>query len=355
MEKLTTNLNNEYELVAERLFKEGLAKPLNNKRILVTGASGLIGTQIGKGLITCNKNYGTKIQILLHDVFQDKLVERYGEDLKRNEVETLVSDIRDGFSYEKEVDYIIHCASNTSSAFFITNPVETISILMEGTKNTLEFAKEKKVKGFVYLSSLEIYGDAFDEKEKITENSYYYLDFLNIRSSYPEGKRMCECLCSAYASEYDLPIFIVRLAQTIGADVNPKDNRAFAEFARCAILGKDIVLKSKGGTIRNYCDVADTTIALFYVLTKGEKGNAYNVANRSTLCSIKELAELYCKLSKHDIHVVFDLSKNPEELGYNHEIKVNLDPSKIETLGWKPVYSLEDTISKLLDKFSKYF
>lgn len=353
MERLLTNLNNEYEVVAERLFKEGLVKPLENKRVLVTGASGLIGTQIGKGLILCNKKYGTHVNVLLHDIFEDKLVERYGEDLKREEVEVMVSDIREGFSYEKDVDYIIHCASNTSSKFFVTNPVETISILMEGTKNTLEFAKEKNVKGFVYLSSLEIYGDVFDEKEKISEDSYHFLDFLNIRSSYPEGKRMCECLCSAYASEYNLPIFIARLAQTIGADVNPNDNRAFAEFARCAVLGNNIVLKSKGGTIRNYCDIADTTVALFYILTKGEKGNAYNVANRSTLCSIKELAELYCKLSKHDIHLEFDLSKNPEELGYQHEIKVNLDPSKIEALGWRPVYSLKNTVQKLIDKFEE--
>ena len=164
---------------------------------------------------------------------------------------------------------------------------------------------------------------------------------------------MCECLCSAYASEYKLPIFITRLAQTIGSDVSVDDGRAFAEFARCAVLGKDIILKSKGGTIRNYCDIADTTTALFYVLTKGVPGNAYNVANRSTLCSIKEFAELYCKCSKHPIKVVFDLSNDPEKLGYQHEIKVNLDPSKIEALGWKPMFSLEQTVTKLIDVFTE--
>lgn len=344
---------NDYEFVAERLFKEHLAEKLDGKRVLVTGASGLIGSQIGKSMIACNKKYGTNIDVVLHDIALDRIEARYGDDLKRKEVDTLVGDIRKPFSYGKEVDFVIHCASNTSSKFFITNPVETIDILMSGTRNMLEFAKEKKVKGFVYLSSLEIYGDVFDEKINVDENAYHYLDFLNIRSSYPEGKRMCECLCSAYASEYNLPIFIARLAQTIGSDVDFNDGRAFAEFARCAVLGKDIVLKSKGGTIRNYSDIADTTAALFYILTKGEAGNAYNVANRSTLCSIKEFAELYCKCSEHDIKVVFDLSQDPEKLGYNHEIKVNLDPTKIEKLGWKPMFSLEDTVRKLIAKFKE--
>ena len=349
------NLFNEYEVVAERLYKENLAKILDNKRVLVTGASGLIGSQIGKSIILCNKKYGTHIDLVLHDLNKEVLEKRYGSELNEPGVDTIEGDIRVPFSYKKDVDYIIHCASSTSSQFFISHPAETIDILLTGTRNMLEFAKEKEVKGFIYLSSLEIYGDVFDEKVKITENSYHFLDFLNIRSSYPEGKRMCECICSAYASEYNLPVFIARLAQTIGADVNPNDNRAFAEFARCAVLGKDIVLKSKGGTIRNYCDVADTAIGLFYVLLKGEKGNAYNIANQSTLCSINELAELYCKLSKHDIKVVHDLSVDAEKLGYNHEIKVNLDSTKVEKLGWKPVYSLEDTINKLITKFEKVF
>lgn len=344
---------NDYEFVADRLYNEHLAEKLNGKRVLVTGASGLIGSQIGKSIILCNEKHGTKINVVLHDIALDRIQARYGDDLKRDGVEVLAGDIREPFSYEKDIDYVIHCASNTSSKFFITNPVETIDILMNGTRNMLELAKAKQVKGFVYLSSLEIYGDVFDDKLQLDENAYHYLDFLNVRSSYPEGKRMCECLCSAFASEYKLPIFITRLAQTIGSDVPPDDGRAFAEFARCAVLGKDIVLKSKGGTVRNYCDIADTTLALFYVLLKGKPGNAYNVANRSTLCSIKEFAELYCKLSKHDIHVVFDLSKSAEELGYNHEIKVNLDPSKVEALGWKPAFTLEDTINKIIAKFTE--
>jgi len=343
----------DYEVVADRLYNEHLADKLNGKRVLVTGASGLIGSQICKSIILCNEKHGTNINVVLHDISLDFLKSRYGEELDRSYVDTLVGDIRVPFSYEKEVDFIIHCASSTSSKYFITNPVETIDILMSGTKNMLEFARKKEVKGFVYLSSLEIYGDVFDDKINVDENAYHYLDFLNIRSSYPEGKRMCECMCSAYASEYKLPVFIARLAQTIGSDVSINDGRAFAEFARCAVQGKDIVLKSKGGTVRNYCDIADTTAALFYVLTKGEPGNAYNVANRSTLCSIKEFAELFCKLSPHDIKVVFDLSQDPEKLGYQHEIKVKLDPSKIEKLGWKPIFSLEDTINKLIAKFTE--
>ena len=148
-------------------------------------------------------------------------------------------------------------------------------------------------------------------------------------------------------------IYIARLAQTIGPDVPINDGRVFAEFARCAANGKDIVLKSQGNTSRNYCDIVDAAVALFLILLKGIPGNAYNVANPSSFCTIKELAELFCKFSKHPIKIIFDLSQNPEKLGYNREVKIKLNSTKIQNLGWRPIFSLEQTVKKIIYQFSK--
>ena len=94
----------------------------------------------------------------------------------------------------------------------------------------------------VYLSSLEVYGTPDGTKEFITESDYGYIDPLQARSSYSEGKRMVECLCKAYQEEYGVPVRVARLSQTFGTGVAYDDGRVFAEFARCAMEKKDIVL-----------------------------------------------------------------------------------------------------------------
>lgn len=336
-------------MTAERLHKENVINFLRNKTIMITGATGLIGTNVCKALICSNEKFDAGIKIVLHARDKRKLEEKYHLYLKKDYVDVVLGDIKDPILFSGGVDYIIHCASITSSRSFVENPVETIDVLVNGTMNILNFAKNKKVSGFLYLSSLEVYGDSFNEKELISEHDYRYLDFLNVRSSYPEGKRMCECLCSSFASEYHLPIFIARLSQTIGCDIDIyNDNRVFAEFARCIKTGNDIVVKTTGNTVRTYCDVSDATVALFYILSKGNVCNAYNVTNKNTLCSINDLANAFCAASNKKIKVIHS-STNDNTNGYNHEIKINLDTTKIESLGWKPLISLEKTIKNLLE------
>lgn len=146
---------------------------------------------------------------------------------------------------KENIDYIIHCASPTASSFFIEYPVETIKTAVQGTINVLELAKEKKIKGMVYLSSMELYGK-IEKDEFVSESELGYIDPLNIRSCYPESKRMCENLCACYAAEYEVPVYQVRLAQTFGPGISYEDKRVFAMMARKAIEGKDIILQTKG-------------------------------------------------------------------------------------------------------------
>lgn len=326
---------------------------LRNKAVLITGASGLIGSQIVFALDKYNQLYDGEIRIYA-------LVRNIGkaEKLFRDctgFVHTVTGDIQADIDIEDDIDYIIHGASMTSSRDFVDYPVETILTGMNGTDNVLKFARNKKVESMVYLSSLEVYGVTDPDKMSIREDEYGYIDQLVPRSSYSEGKRMAECLCISYGNEYNVPVKIARLSQTFGPGVSYGDNRVFAQFARCAIEEKDIVLKTKGETYRNYCYIRDAVMGILCVLLKGRDCEAYNIANKATGISICEMAKLVAHdIAKDKIQVVFDIADDISKLGYGPTIKIALDTAKIEELGWKAEVNLKDSFERMIQSMKSF-
>lgn len=320
------------------------------KSVLVTGSTGLIGSLIIKCLLEYNKKWSSGIRVigLAHNMSKAESV--FKKYLDFEGFELIPYDIVQPFFYQDDIDYIIHTASITSSKEFIDKPVQTLETAIIGTNNLLKLAYQKKVKGFLYLSSLEVYGVPFTNREEIssvTENDYGYLDPLSVRSSYSEGKRCVENLCIAYASEYAVPVKIARLTQTFGPGVDYYDSRVFAEFARAVIEENDITLHTKGETVRNYCYTADAVKALFLVLTKGKVGEAYNVANQRTTVSIYEMAQIAASLSNGKTKVII-MDDNPPEAGYNPPMKVTLSAKKLETLGWTPQYGIKEMFMRMI-------
>ncbi|MCD7757635.1 MAG: NAD-dependent epimerase/dehydratase family protein [Clostridiales bacterium] len=338
-------LQEDLELLARSLPAEAL----QGSTILITGATGLLGAQTVKALLCLNRTRGTGIRVLAWVRSRSKAQKVFGSLLELDELQLVVGDITDRPALPKAVDYIIHTASATSSRYFVTHPVETIATALDGTRNLLELAREKQVKGFLYLSSLEVYGTPDGGKDTISEEDYGYIDPLSVRSSYSEGKRLVECLCASYADEYQVPVKIARLSQTFGAGVEYNDGRVFAEFARCAIEGRDIVLHTQGRTVRSYCYTRDAISAFFTVLLYGEQGQAYNVTNRDTACSIREMAELVCSLyPQQGIRVRVDIPEDVAALGYNPEMVIRLDSSRLEALGWRPTVDLAEMFRRLI-------
>ncbi len=303
-------------------------------KFLITGATGLIGKTLVKTLLKTNAQLNNKIKITAVVRNLDKAKQIFG-DYRCDELEFLVADVCELSLAKKDVDYIIHGASQTSSKEFVNRPVETIMTALDGTKNLLEFAKLNMVKGFVYLSSMEVYGTP-DNDEKINENHSTNIDPMSVRSCYPEGKRMCESLCASYAAEYGVPATVLRLTQTFGPGVDYNDGRVFAEFARCVIEQRNITLNTKGQTKRNYLYVDDAVNAILTVLANGKSGEAYNAANEKTYCSIYEMAELVVKkCAKDKIAVVVNESEDISKFGYAETLHMNLDTSKLRELGWE--------------------
>lgn len=321
---------------------------LRGKTIFITGATGLIGFNLISGLIYADMKKSLELKIIALVRDYSKAICKFSEHLQDSKcLEFLVGDVVNLPEIEKNVDYIIHAASPTASSFFIENPVETIKTAVIGTTNILDLARKMNVKGVIYTSSMEIYG-APKTEDVLSEEDLCYMNPLLVRNCYPESKRQCEALCAAYASEYNVPAMSVRLAQTFGVGIEKNDNRVFAEFARCAMEEKDIVLLTDGSSKRCYLYTMDAVSAILTVLLSGEPGTAYNAANAETYCSVKEMAEIVARtIGKSRIKV--KVSENKEESKkFPPPHFYNLGTERISALGWKANRNLIEMYQRMI-------
>ena len=320
-----------------------LADELANASFLITGATGLIGASLIRCLLTLDKG----IRVIAPVRNSEKAAAMFGDLFDR--VEWMECDLVScDYDQVGKVDYVVHCAAPTSSKFFVDCPVETIRVIYEATASLLNYAHRQSVKGFVYLSSLEVYGGGLLDT-KITEDMQGYWDVMSVRSSYPVAKRAVENLCCAYASEYGVPVKVARLTQTTGTGI-AKDDRVIAQFARLAARGGDIVLHTTGESARPYCYTTDCVSGLLYILLKGKNGEAYNVANESTYISARGMAEFLRDQFNPSIDVRVELNDN---MGYAPVTKLNLSSGKLRSLGWQPRYDLKQMFSRLIEYLSE--
>lgn len=320
---------------------------LKGKAIFVTGATGLIGMNLIRGIMAYNETENANIRVTALVRSRSKGERLFSEYIDKQWVNLVEGDILMPIDIQGEIDYIIHGASVTASREFVEKPVETITTAIDGTRNVLEFARNKKVKGMVYMSSMEVYGTPVND-EPLTEEKMGYLNPLAVRSSYSESKQMVENLCVAYHSEYDVPVKIVRLTQTFGPGVAADDKRVFAEFANCAAMGRNIRLQTEGLTKRMYLYTADAATALLTVLTKGESGQAYNAANTNTYCSIREMADMVAShFGGGKSQVVIDIPDIPNA-SFNPVMCIYLDTERLQNLGWQATVDLEEMYRRML-------
>lgn len=308
-------------------------------KYLVTGATGLIGSALVRYL-------SNKGEILICPVRNIEKARRLFADNVLNNITLIETDLCDYLKNTVErFDYIIHCASPTASKYFVEKPVETLRFGIDSTVSILEYSRFHKVKSIVYLSSLESYGTLTDDNLMVSENYQGYVNPLETRSSYNIAKRTCECLCHSYSTEYDIPVKILRLTQTISSIIETTDNRVFAQFARAAATGKNIELHTTGESARQYIYIDDAVDAILTVLKKGRSGEAYNAANADTYISAKDMAEFVQANFNPNGRVFINLR---DDMGYAPTTKIKLDVRKLNSLGWAAKTSLYEMFDKLI-------
>lgn len=314
---------------------------LRKANILVTGASGSIGSALVKALLFASEKHGLHCTVMAHGRSEVRLAAALAQQQSKigQGLEFVIGDITGEQSMPEMPDYIIHTASLTSSRQFVEQPVETMRTTLEGTTRVLECAKRAEgFRSLVYISTMEVYGDI--DHELVRESDIGPSDHLALRQSYPQSKRMAEALCLAYQREYAIPVKIVRPTLTFGAALLKTDNRVYAQFVRSVLQGKPITLHTKGGTKRDYLHIYDAVHGILAVLLLGQDGDAYNLSNPDTYCSIYEMAQLVAGFGTKS-EIVFDIDTERNK-GYAPEVRIKLDIGKLRQLDDFPMHSLHD-------------
>ena len=318
---------------------------LHNKSILITGANGMIGSAIVDFLLHINKTNNFEIEIFVAGRNEMRVKQRFGYLFEDSHFHFLQYDATQKIGFKEKFDYIIHAASNANPAVYVKSPVETMISNFDGMLNLLEYTKEYEISRILYISSSEVYGN----KQSVgiyQEDDYGYIDLLNPIACYPSAKRAAETLCSAYRAEYGIDFVIARPGHIYGPTMTENDTRASSQFAKDVIEKKDIVMKSAGLQLRSYCYVLDCISAILTILINGRTGEAYNISNPDSICTIREIAEAFAKAGS--TKVIFENPTEVEKRGYNLMTNSSLDAKKLLDLGWKGLFSLEDGVSKTI-------
>lgn len=320
---------------------------LSGCNILITGATGLIGSCLVEVLMERPQRDYNVYAMGRNTERMNRLFERY------NSVDgfhTLIADVTEPLSIEKDFHYVIHAASGAAPVEFFKRPVEVMKANILGVANMMEHGIKHEMQRFLYVSSGEVYGEG--DGRVFSEDYSGYVDCTSPRSCYPSSKRAAETLCASYAAEYGVDVVIARPCHTYGPNFTENDNRVYAQFIRNVLNGEDIVMKSTGEQFRSWCYVVDCVSALLYILLKGENGQAYNIADTGSNITIRELAEIVASIGEKS--VVFDIPDIEEKKGYNPVSRSVYSVDKLKKLGWVVKGTMEEkmrsTISKIIER-----
>ena len=321
---------------------------LNNSSFFITGATGMICSTIVEILLWLNKFKSYNIKIYLGGRSKSKMIDRFSQFNEGIDYHYVYYEASSGNIPEVRTDYIIDGASPADPESFRSHPVETMMANIIGLKGLLDLAMKKKSHRLLYVSSSEVYGKKNSE-EPYKESDYGYVDILNPRACYPSAKRAGETLCAAYREEYDVDYVIARPGHIYGPSISDTDSRASAQFTRKAAKGEDIVLKSAGMQMRSYCYTLDCASAILTVLINGESGEAYNISNPNSICSVRCLADVFAKFSGNK--VVFENPSDEEKKGYNLMENSSLESEKLCNLGWNGYFHIDEGVKKTIKNY----
>jgi UDP-glucuronate decarboxylase len=315
---------------------------LSGATVLVTGASGILGSYLVEALLHLNDARGARLRVLALARSAAKARARFEHYAGRPDLELLVQDVCAPIAAPGPVDFLVHAASPASPKSYGTDPVGTLRPNVLGTENVLELARAKKARSLLYFSSSEVYGQVDPARVPTKETDVGLVDPMNVRSCYAESKRMAETMCVSWHRQHGVPARVARIYHTYGPRMPLDDGRVFADFVADLVHGRDIVMKSDGSAVRAYCYVADAVRGFLTLLLRGVAGEAYNLANDQAEASVLELAERLVALFPEKKLKVVKKVEAPSP-GYMASIvpRTTPDVTKLRALGWAPRHTIE--------------
>jgi len=321
---------------------------LKNKSIMLSGATGLIGSFLIDVIMEKNADYDLNCTIYALGRNITKANKRFFIYDKDPHFIFIPYDVRSPLKIDEliNIDYIIHLASNTNPVLYSTDPIGTIMTNIIGLQNLLNFAVEHHTERFVFASSNEIYGENLGDVEIFNEDYCGYINCNTLRAGYPESKRCGEALCQAYIKQKNMDVVISRFTRTYGPTMLMNDTKAVNQFIKNALANEDIVLKSAGLQYYSFTYVSDAVSGLLTAILKGKKGEAYNISFNKGDIRLKDLAEIIAQISGRK--VVYENPDNIEAEGYSKVTKARLDSQKLQALGWKPQYAIKPGLERTI-------
>ncbi len=292
-------INEDIEQIVKNTKNE--LSQLNNKHILLTGGNGFLGKYFTKTIDTFNCEYKKNIKLTNIDNFVTSK-NNFSQNIKSKNIKFVKADAGKKIYIKGKVDYIIHAAGIASPFYYRAKPLETLDVAVNGLRNILELAKNKKAK-VLFFSSSEIYGDPDVRQIPIKETYRGYVNTMGPRACYDEGKRLGETLCYIFNQKYNLHTNIVRPFNIYGPGMQEKDYRVLPNFASLIKRKKSIKIYGSGKQTRTFCYISDALNGFFKILIKGRSGEAYNIGNPKPEISMIGLHKLSEKILNKKIRM----------------------------------------------------
>ncbi|MDO8490189.1 MAG: NAD-dependent epimerase/dehydratase family protein [bacterium] len=260
--------------------------------VIVSGGCGFLGRYIVGALLELNKLFpNNPCKVVVLDNYITSSRKNLIFDESGPNYTFIECDVRSPIPESINADYVIHAAGLASPFYYRKFPIETIEVAVNGTKNFLEYARERPVKGMIFYSSSEIYGDPPPQMIPTPETYWGNISCLGPRACYDESKRLGETLCNVYQSLYGVPVKIIRPFNVYGpGGLADQDFRAIPTFISAGLAGKKMPVHGKGNQTRTFCYITDAVVGFLKVLLRGKSGEAYNIGHDQDEMNMMTLA-----------------------------------------------------------------
>ncbi|MDQ2100459.1 MAG: NAD-dependent epimerase/dehydratase family protein [Tychonema bourrellyi B0820] len=328
---------------------DGLWEEFREQRIFITGGTGFFGRWLLESFAWANDQLGLKAEAVVLTRNLEAFRKKAPHLVANPAIRFHLGDVKSFEFPEGSFSHVIHGATEASAKLNQEAPLLMLDTIVQGTRQTLEFARHCGAKKFLLTSSGAVYGKQPPDMTHISEDYQGAPDTMNVRSAYGEGKRMAELLCAIYAKQYRIETKIARCFAFVGPYLPLDGDFAIGNFIRDGIQGGKIRVNGDGTPYRSYLYATDLAIWLWKILVKGDVCRPYNVGSDKDI-TVADLAYTVSSMFDLGLDVLISQEAMP---GKPSERYVPSTERATFELQLQALISLEESIKRTIFDSSK--